>query len=242
MALAPVHKHRFALAVVLLALGLSPAARSAEPESQQRTIIVSGVGQITATPDQARLAAGVVTQEQTAAAALDSNTRAMNAVFAALKRLGIPDNKVRTSNFTLTPQYPPFRPDAPETRNIVGYQVSNQVTVIVDDIGKVGATLDTLIRNGANQSYGVVFQLADDKPLAERARRAAVADAVSKARTLADAAGIGLGSIMTIQEGGGIQGPTPRFAAAAAVGAPITPISAGEQTVSVNVTVIFAIQ
>ena len=75
----------------------------------------------------------------------------MNRVFAALKTLGIPDNKIQTSNFSVQPQYPPYRPDAPEPRNtIVGYQVSNQVTVIVDDLSKLGAALDALIRSGGS--------------------------------------------------------------------------------------------
>src|SRR5580765_2046363 len=117
-----------AVTVLFVSAGLTGASTA---EEARRTIAVSGEGQVSGTPDQARLSAGVVTQEQTAAAALDANTRAMNNVFAALKRLGIPDNKIRTSNFSLTPQYPPFRPNAPEARTIVGYQVSNQVSVIV---------------------------------------------------------------------------------------------------------------
>lgn len=229
------------LALVFLAPGASMAGAAAT-EEPRRIIVVSGEGQITATPDQARLSAGVLTQEQSAAAALDANTLAMNNVFAAVKRLGIPDNNIRTSNFTLTPQYPPFRPENPEARTIVGYQVSNQVTVIVNDIAKVGATLDALIRNGANQSYGVVFEIADEKPLAERARRAAVADAIAKARTLAEAAGVTLGPLLTIQEGG-YEGVRPlEFARTSAALASPPPVAAGEQTVTVAVTVTYAIQ
>jgi uncharacterized protein len=227
-----------AVSVLFLSAGLTGASTA---EEARRTIVVSGEGQVTGTPDQARLSAGVVTQEQTAAAALDANTRAMNNVFAALKRLGIPDNKIRTSNFSLMPQYPPFRPDNPEARTIVGYQVSNQVTVIVNDIAKVGTALDTLIRSGANQSYGVAFEIADEKPLAERARSAAVTDAVAKARTIADAAGVVLGPILSIQEGrSGFVPPGPRVFAATAEGAP--PVAAGEQTVTVSVTVTYTIQ
>jgi hypothetical protein len=229
------------LAASVLVLGGAMAGASAAEEAK-RVIVVGGEGQIVATPDQARLSAGVLTQEQTAAAALDANTRAMNNVFAAVKRLGIPDNKIRTSNFTLTPQYPPFRPDNTQARNIVGYQVANQVTVIVNDIAKVGATLDTLIRNGANQSFGVAFEIADKKPLAERARRAAVADAMAKAKTLAEAAGVVLGPILSIQEGGG-EGVRPlEFARAYAVAPSPPPVSAGEQAVTVIVTVSYSIQ
>jgi uncharacterized protein YggE len=235
------HFGTIAIAAIFLLVGPSGASKAATTGDVQRTITVSGQGQITATPDQARLSAGVVTQDQTAAAALDTNTKAMNSVFAAMKRLGIPDNKIRTSTFTLTPQYSPFRPDNPEARTIVGYLVSNQVTIIVNDIGKVGATLDALIRSGANQAYGVVFEIADEKPLLERVRRAAVAEATTKARTLADAAGVALGPVLSIQEtGGGFEPPGPRAFALTAAGPP--PVSAGEQTVTVNVTAIYAIQ
>jgi hypothetical protein len=241
------HRTRRNLGAIALAaafLLLSAATfTAAAAEEARRVITVSGQGVITATPDSARLTAGVITQAQTATAALDANTRAMNEVFAALKRLGIPDNKIRTSNFALTPQYPPFRPDGTEPRNIVGYQVSNQVTVVVNDISKVGVTLDTLIRSGANQSYGVAFEIADEKPLAERARRAAVVDAAAKARTLADAAGVVLGPILTIQESN-YEGPRPlemvRTYALAKADAP--PVAAGEQTVTVSVMVAYAIQ
>jgi uncharacterized protein YggE len=229
-----------AASFLLSTAGASPVAAA---EEARRVITVSGQGAIAATPDSARLTAGVVTQAQTATAALDANTRAMNEVFAALKRLGIADNKIRTANFALTPQYPPFRPDGTEPRNIVGYQVSNQVTVLVNEISKVGVTLDTLIRSGANQSYGVAFEIADEKPLAERARRAAVADAAAKARTLAEAAGVVLGPILSIQESS-YEGPRPlemaRTYAMAQAGPP--PVAAGEQSVTVSVSVIYSIQ
>ena len=217
------------------------AAMAADFDMPRRTIVVSGQGEVGATPDQARLTAGVVTQETTAAAALDANTRAMNNVFAALRQLGISDNKVRTSNFTLTPQYAPVRGNNPEPRSIAGYQVSNQVTVILDDVSKLGAALDTLIRSGANQSGGVSFGISDTKPLADRARRAAVADAIAKAKALAEAAGVTLGPILSIQDGGVANIGGPRMYAAAAVAA-LVPVSAGEQTVSVNVSVTYAIQ
>ena len=210
-------------------------------QDMRRIIVVNGEGEVAAAPDQARLTAGVVTQEQTAAAALDANTRAMNAVFAAMKRLGIPDNRIRTANFTLIPQYPP-RPDGSQARTIFAYQVSNQVTVILDDIAKVGATLDALVRSGANQSYGVVFEIANDKPLADKARRDAVADAAGKARAIAEAAGVSLGPVLSIQENGGrrFEPVAQRAFALAAEGPP--PIAGGEQTIGITVTATFGIQ
>ncbi|HXJ02562.1 MAG TPA: SIMPL domain-containing protein [Micropepsaceae bacterium] len=229
------------LAAALIALSAG-AANAAEGRVLPRTISVGGEGEISSKPDQARLTAGVVTQAPTAAAALTANTTAMNRVFAALKAIGVPDNKIQTSNFSVQPQYPPFRPDAPEPRTIVGYQVSNQVNVIVDDLGKLGPVLDALVKSGANQLGGVAFSIANPKPLAERARAAAVADAMAKAKTLAMAAGVNLGPLLSIEEGTALR-PVPRFAEARAALAPAPPpIAIGEESVTVNVTLTYAIQ
>lgn len=218
-------------------------ANAADNNAALRTISVSGEGEVSGKPDQAQLSTGVVTQAQTAAAAMTANTTAMNRVFAALRMLGIPDNKIQTSNFSVQPQYPPFRPDAPEPRNtIIGYQVSNQVTVILDDVSKLGPALDALVRNGANRLGGVSFAIADPKPLAERARTAAVADAAAKARTLAAAAGVTLGPLLSIQEGAGFRPPMPFMARAELAAAAPPPVAIGEETVTVTVSMIYAIQ
>ena len=235
-----------ALCLAASAVALLPAdhARAAENPLFARTISVTGEGEISGKPDMARLSAGVVTQATTAAAAMTANTTAMNRVFATLKMSGIPDNKIQTSNFSVQPQYPPFRPDAPENRNIIGYQVSNQVSVTLDDLTKLGPALDALVRSGANQLGEVSFSIANPKPLAERARAAAVADAMAKARTLAAAAGVNLGPLLSLQEGTAFRpGPVPMFAQARAALAPAPPpIAAGEQSVSVNVTMTYGIQ
>lgn len=228
---------------VLAALcAVAAQGQTPTPEIPRRVIVVSGEGEVSSVPNQARLSAGVVTQAQTSEAALDANTRAMNNVFAQLKMLGIPDAKIRTSNFSIYPQFSQPRPGTSQPPVISGYQVSNQVTVIVDDIAKTGTALDALIRSGANQAAGISFQIADPKPLMERARRAAVADAIAKARTLAEAAGVALGPILSIQEGG-VSEPRPvPFARAMALEAAPPPIAAGEQTVNASVSVTYAIQ
>jgi uncharacterized protein YggE len=220
---------RIAVALLLAgawgAFGAPRGAHAADNAAMPRTISVSGEGEASGKPDQARLSAGVVTQAPTAAAALTANTAAMNRVFAALKALGIPDNKIQTSNFSVQPQYPPYRPDGTEQRNIVGYQVSNQVSVTVDDLAKLGSALDALVRSGANQLGGVSFAIADPK-----------------ARTLAGAAGVTLGPLLAIQEGTSFR-PVPMYALRAEAAAPAPPpIAIGEASVTVNVTMTYAIQ
>ena len=228
---------KIALIPVVLALStlLSAPAYAAEAPAQ-RMIVVTGEGEVLAKPDQARMTAAVVTQAPTAELAAQGNAAAMNRVLAALTMLGIPQNKIQTSNYSVQPQY------ATVTQRVIsGYQATNQVTVVVDDLSRLGMISDTLVRSGANQVGGVSFTVADPKPLADRARASAVADATDKARTLAAAAGVRLGPLLTIQEGPG--GIRPLFAAPRALQAnEITPIIPGEQPVTVAVTMTFAIE
>jgi uncharacterized protein YggE len=227
----------------------APAVAAAQPAMPPHPHIlsVSGEGEVRAVPDQAQLSAGVVTQGKTAAQALAANSTAMNSVFAALKKRGVPEKSITTSNFSINPQYPPYRQDAPQEdrTRIIGYEVSNQVTVILDDVSKVGATLDALVASGANQAGGVSFTIRDPKPLMKEAREEAVKEALAKAQTLAKAAGVTLGAIISISEGGGYQ-PMPVFAGKVmrmdAAAAPPAPVAPGEQSLTVNVSITWEIQ
>ncbi len=228
-------------ALAMLAI-LPGSTFAADNSAQQRTIIVTGEGEVLAKPDQARMTAAVVTQAPTAEAAAEQNAAAMNRVLSTVAALGIPPNRIQTSNYSIQPQYSSVRIDNPVTsRTITGYQATNEITVTIDDLSKLGAISDALVRSGANQMGGVAFSVADPKPLTDRARSAAVNDASAKARTLAAAAGVRLGPLMSIQEGPGVIRPGP-FAAPRAFEASATPIAAGEEPIIVAVTLTFAIQ
>jgi len=216
---------------------------SAADNAMQRMIVVNGVGDMAATPDRAQVSAGVVSQATTAAAALTANNTAMARVMETLRGAGILPQNIQTSNFSVSPQYEQFRPDQPQPQpqRIIGYQVSNQVTVMVDDLARLGTTLDALVRAGANQLGGISFSFKDPKPLAEGARREAVEDAAAKARTLAAAAGVTLGPVISIQESGG-GFPIPRPMAFEALQARDVAIAPGESMVTVNVTMTYEIQ
>jgi uncharacterized protein YggE len=232
-------------AMLFASVPMLAAAQPAMPP-HPHILSVSGEGEVRAVPDQAQLSAGVVTHGKTAAQALAANSTAMNSVFAALKKRGVPEKSITTSNFSINPQYPPYRQDAPneDRTRIIGYEVSNQVTVILDDVSKVGATLDALVASGANQAGGVSFTIRDPKPLMKEAREEAVKEAVSKAQTLAKAAGVALGPIISISEGSAYQ-PMPVFAKVMrmdAAAAPPPPVAPGEQSLSVNVSITWEIQ
>jgi uncharacterized protein YggE len=225
-----------------------PLVCAAQPIAPRPHVLtVSGQGEVRAVPDEAQLSAGVTTQAKTAAEALAANSTAMTEVFKALRKRDIPEKSISTSNFSITPQHPAYRQDMPDQdrQKIIGYQVSTQVTVVLDDTSKVGATLDALVASGANQASGVSFNIRDPKPLMAQARQEAVKDAMAKAQTLAKAAGVSLGPILSIGEGGGM-GPQPMYERAlkvsAMAAAPPTPMAAGEQTVTANVSITWEIQ
>ena len=194
-----------ALAVTILAA--APAAAGDEPP---RRLVVNGTGEAKARPDMAVISAGVVVQADTASAALADNTRAMTAVLDQLRAAGLPAEDVQTSQFTVMPVYETPRPGAETTEpRIVGYQVSNQATARVRDLDRLGGILDALVSAGANSVNGPAFDLADPKQLLGEARDAAVADALAKARRYAAAAGVELGEILSIEEGGFYRAATP---------------------------------
>lgn len=228
----------FAAALMMIA-ALPASALAADNAPAQRTIVVTGEGEVLGKPDQARIAAAVVNQAPTAEAAAQENATAMNRVLSAIAALGIPPNKIQTSNYSVLPQN--SNSAISPNRNITGYQVTNELTITVDDLSKLGTISDTLVHNGANQLGGIEFSIADPKPLTNRARAAAVNDARAKAETLANAAGVRLGPLLNIQEGPGVFRPTP-FAAPRAIEAASTPIAVGEQPIIVAVTLTYAIQ
>jgi uncharacterized protein YggE len=233
---------RLAATAVLGAFAAFSPPMAAQAADQPHLIVVSGQGEVSGTPNQAELSAGVSTSAATADAALAENARTMTAVFAALKRLGVPDKAIRTSSFSVAPQYPPYNQNGSSPQRIVGYQVSNQVDVTLDDTRKLGPTLDALVAAGANQINSISFSIRDADTLLEAARTAAVGDAMRRAQTYAKAAGVTLGAVISIQESGVSESPRPMLRAMADARAPVTPTAAGEQSVTASVSMTFEIK
>jgi len=222
-------------------LGLALACTLAVPAwaADPHTMAMTGHGEVRGAPDMAQVTAGVTATAPTAAQALAANSNRMKGVFAALAKLGVPEKNIQTTNFFVSPQYTNGDNNTP--RRLTGYQVSNDVTVRLEDIGKVGNALDALVAAGANQMNGISFSIQNPAPVLERARAEAVADARTRAETYAKAAGVSLGTIMSISEGGG-EAPRPvMYRMAAAMAAPPTPVAAGEQTVSADVAMVWEI-
>lgn len=204
-------------------------------------ISIEGRGEVTATPDTAAINSGVTTQGATAREALDLNTKAMTDLIAALKDAGIEARDIQTTGFTVSPNYvyTDERDDKGYTLppKINGYQVSNGVTVVVRKLADLGSILDRSVTVGANTVNGVSFSVADPSALLNEARKAAFADARTKAELYAAAAGGKLEDIVSITETQGYNaGPGPMYARAD-ISAAAVPVEAGEMTFSINVSV-----
>ncbi|PTM92596.1 SIMPL domain-containing protein [Mycoplana dimorpha] len=233
--------------LVAASLGTIAAPASAqEPRPREPVVTVTGEGRSDVAPDMAIIELGVVKDAKTAREALDANNKAMADVMKALKDAGIAERDLQTSGFNINPQYQYPQNENGENKPavLVGYQVSNMLSLRVRDLSKLGAILDQTVRLGVNMSGGIHF--TNDKPeeAIGEARKKAVADAMAKARQLTDAAGIGLGQILEISETSYRPSPVPmmRSAMAKDFAAESVPIAAGETSYSVNVNVTFALQ
>lgn len=244
-------RHHFLLAAALGALSplaaLAQAVSSAPVVAAGNTLLsISAEGKSTRRPDLAHFSAGVTTQGKTAGEALSENAQRMTGVIAALKKAGIADRDIQTSNLSVSPVYgqPKRLPDGSYEQGdqvIVGYQASNQVSVRQRKLDQYGKVIDTLVAAGANQVNGPSFQIDDQDAALDEARLAAMKTARTRADLYAKAAGLRVVRVLTISESGGWSPPQPQvmFARGAMDKVAASPIAAGELELGVNVAVTY---
>jgi len=230
-------------ATLALLIALSTPAFAQEspppPHARPATITLSGEGSVFAEPDMATLSAGVVTQADTARAALDANNEAVGKVLDAFRKAGIADRDLQTNGFSVQPRmvYPDQSKGDAKPPHIAGYEVRNNVSVKVRDLDKLGAVLDAAVTSGGNQIDGLSFGISKEDTLTDEARKKAVADARHKAELYAEAAGVKLGKVRRIIEGPVAQPPRPMMMRAmAAKEDSSVPVARGEQEISARVT------
>jgi uncharacterized protein len=225
-------------AVLLVAVLLGAPALAETPADFPPAISVTGEAHISVAPDIAFVDAGVATDAKSAREASEANNAAMTKVFAALKAANIDARDIQTSRLSLQQQYAPNRAGPSP---ITGYRASNRVTVRIHDVSKVAGVIDTLVGAGANDIGNVAFEVSQASKLLDDAREKAVADARRKAEIYAKAAGVTLGAPLGISEGSAPQ-PMLRGKMMAGIAAAPTPIAQGEETLSVSVSVTWAIK
>ncbi|MBI2623622.1 MAG: SIMPL domain-containing protein [Candidatus Liptonbacteria bacterium] len=211
-----------------------------------RTIAVSAEGKTLAAPDIAELSFSVVSQGKNPDELSESNNQKMNAVAKFVKGEGIAEEDMKTTAYSLAPDY---RYDRTLQRNfITGYTLTQTLTIKVRNLEKVATVIAGLTPLGVNQIGGVNFTVENPERYLREAREDAFRKAEAKAREIAGAAGVVLGNVITASEYS--QGPIPYYAAVAEkVGlgagpaAPVVPsIQPGTNEVKLNVNVTYEIR
>ena len=233
--------------IAALALGAAaiPAAASAQASPQLPAmggtrVDINATGESRRVPDVAVISAGVVTRASTAAAALQQNATRMERVLAALKRAGIDERDVQTSSINLNPDY---RYENNQPPKLTGYQASNQVSIRFRDIRNSGKILDALVAEGANQINGPNLTIDQPEAARDEARLQALTNGRARADLYARALGKRVVRLVAVSETGGYaQPPMPMFERGMAAQAADTKIVPGEQSVQVNLTMVFELQ
>jgi hypothetical protein len=225
---------------VLVACGPSvPSTINVQPQPPQRTITVSGTGMVTLTPDIAYITIGVHTQNASAKDAVAENNTQAQAVMAAIKKFGIADKDIQTTNFSI---YPQQQYDNNGKLTGILYVVDNSVYVTVRDLTKLGDLLDASVSSGANNVSSISFDVADKTEALSQARKAAVDQASKQANELTSATGVKLGEVQTISYSDSTPPSAIPLARAAALDSASVPISAGSMQISTTVTIVYALK
>ncbi len=228
---------RLVTTTVLAALLIQPLMTHADTSAPR--ITVTGEGQVEAVPDMATVSLGVTTEAATAAAAMVANSAELERVMERLRRVGIKQRDLQTSSLALNPNWQ--HGQGASKPRIIGYVASHQLTVRVRNLNDLAGVLDAAVKDGANTLNGVSFGMTDLTPLLAEARKRAVADARAQAELLVEAAGVRLGPVEAITDGGGVRGPQPVFRDMPASVASSVPIAEGEVSINANVTVVWQI-
>ncbi len=212
----------------------------ADDDEEVRRIEVSGVGSVSSKPDLALASLGVRTFAKSVQLAVSENNSTAESVLTALASAGIEPHRIETSSYNVSAQRD-FRRDKPDT--VVGYWASNMVTVGIVELDRVGAVLQSAIDAGANNISNLRFTLEDPEPVKSQARANAVIDARLRAQTLAAAADVKLGEVVSIRE---MAGRTTVFKdqrmMLESASAEAVPIRVDELKVSIQVEMTFRIE
>ncbi|CAN5310911.1 SIMPL domain-containing protein [soil metagenome] len=204
------------------------------PSLQPPSLNVGARGEIRVAPDRATVHVAVETRAENAAAAASQNATVQQRVIAAIRALGVPNDRISTTQYNVLPDY---RYEPNREARLVGYRVTNTVVVELHQLDRVGPVLDASLGAGANMITGLQFYASNT----ENARRDAIGRAIQTARgdaeAMARAAGGSLGQLLEAHVGAyyAPPPPMPRMMEAQVAGVADTPINPGQQTVAVDV-------
>jgi uncharacterized protein YggE len=213
----------------------SPAT---EPTGTARTVVGTGIARVRGVPDVLTMTLGVSSRGRTVSEALERSNRAANAVIGILLDGGIDKRDIQTSSFSIGPVHDDRSAD------VIGYQVSNLMTVRLRELDKAGALIDRVADAGGDDvvMHGVSFSFDDTSDLVAQARTEAVKRARTQAEQLASAAGVELGEVLRISEASPGAGPVLSAPESVRTQLADTPIEPGSEELMVQVTIVFRIR
>ncbi len=231
------------LALAAAPLVSRPASNAPREAALLDTVSVTGTGRARLQPDRFSFSVGVQTQAPTVEEAVNENNARVAAVTAALKKAGALPEEIQTSGFSIYPQQDYSQGRLPR---LLGYQVSNNITVTKKQIADAGKLLQAAIAAGVNTSSGLTFSVSDPARGRDQGLRAAFDDARAKAGLLAQAAGRTLGQALAITEGtepNVVPRPMPGVRAMAAKAeVSEVPVESGTQELTFTISVVFALR
>ena len=176
----------FRRTLILAAFALTLVATTAPADEARRTISVTGLGKVAATPDIAHATVGVRTVAETARGALTENSIRMAAVLDELRSTGIAERDIQTANVSLHPRWATETTEnGSRVQVLTGYEAANLLRVTCRDLSKLGELLDALAGAGANDMRGISFDVEGRVKLMDEARAIAVRDARANAELYA---------------------------------------------------------
>jgi uncharacterized protein YggE len=233
-----------ALALALTGPGVATAgAQEPTRGARERTIRVTGVGEVEVTPDEARISFAVDTSAETAQAAAEQNATTMERLIAALTAAGIPRRDIETQHYMVHPEY--VHEEGMREPRIRGYRATNQVLLRTRSLERVGELIDIALRAGANRVDGVSFAVTNPSEVMAAALTEAVERARRSADAIAAALGVRVGPVLDATTSAAPPQPMMRqemMAMGGADAAAPTQIQPGEQTVMATVSVVYAIE
>ena len=216
----------------------------------QYQITVPGQGKVYAKPDVALVSLGVTAQGATVADATKSGAEKMNAVIDAVKKMGVDEKDIQTTNYNLTPNYAnqiiPMMYPVQSSGKINGYTLRQDVQIKIRDFTKVGDILSQATAAGSNQIGDLQFTIDNIEQFKEQARAKAILQAKANAQNLAKESGINLGKLINVYEGYSsvpvMYNSVKAMGGGVAESAPIPTIQPGQQEIDVTINLTYQVK
>lgn len=205
------------------------------------TLTVTGDAKVYAVPNLGQVTVGIlVDREPSASNAMAKLKDGMLQVIAAMKDLGVTDKDITTSGLSIGPSYD----YSDGQQRLQGYTASQMITVKTKMLDRIGDYLNAATDAGANQAGNVQFTVENPEVKQDEARKTAIAEAQKEAQDTATQLGVTLGKLKGYAEssGGGVPQPVYMRSQGVSADAGSLPVPAGEQEITMQVTLTYEVR